>query len=549
MFTTLPPEWITTCSFSTQIEGSVYEFSLEVNLFGEVISIENYFLQLPAPARQLMAGNKTESVVSLLEKWSALLHYYVPLAALGYLDGEAWRPVNEPIKQLRETIPLEKMPDFAKVVRDEWVQKAYSAHATVHGKYLLNQLADLLLKEEEVSKYQALVKINGKEPKLIEPVLHALLPVQESHFIIERYYAAIAAFGTASGMEFLLAELKDKKSAAYHKAILSSLAGFEDLNLREQMLDPLLAYFHNIPNSLSEHDYAFLLRQLFGAFPYPKVEDFLFRILKGYRIEPALAAFDILRGFNKEERMIVQSLRYIFSDLKPPLEYIECALAVYRKTEQKQSLPYSKELLDLFVWCCREHLSSGILQRLIPVLKMKLEQRIYECLSPYLQHIDFNVQKGARLFFSKEAKMEFAELQRELKFEDPIKKKAALNNIRYLAMGYDAPQLIRPLLKMKETEPDLKEPIMLTLGPILERTPEKVALPALVAEIENGNPRVRQAVASSLEGYLKRHPEALSAIEQLWNDPDDSVRKEARRAYHKGLRTRRRINRVGRRKR
>lgn len=534
----------THCTFTREFEGNFYEFSLLLNGYGEVMAVENHFLQLPPAARQLMAGNAQKKVSAYLSAWEGLLRFYAPLAVMGYMPGEEWEKIHAAVRPLQPGGSFKKMTDQDREFSDAWVREVYALEESGAGYTVFPHLANLLLLENDLEKYTALMEIRKAGKLLTEPVLFALLPVQAHNMVIRHIYETIGLLGTEKGVRFLISKLADREQSDFHVTILGGLARVEDAVLREQMLAPLLNYFRNAPFGLTDNEYARLLIRFFKDFPRPEIRQFLWIILKGFRMEPAKAAFEILVAYGEEEGTIARELHYVFATPKPPLEYIKSALAIYGKVENRALLPPSNELLDLFLWNCRNLTDTVFIQMVAYVMKRRLGDGIYSRLSPFLQHQEKAVREGAKLFFNKQGKTDFEQLYSRLQVESVKGKKAVLECIRHLAAGFGAPYLIRGLMQMKEQEPSLEREFMKTLAALLAKTPEKFTIPTLMAAVESRDPKVRLAAATGLEGFLKNEPKALIAIEKLWNDPDEKVKAEARRAYRSGLQTMRKKRRI-----
>lgn len=527
------------CTFPVKVRENVYDFSVQLNLYGEILSVNNHFTALPPTAQQLMAGKDLEFATQQLEHWVQLLPYCGPMVAMGYLAGTNWEKMTLAIRQLKEEEAARQDMNYREIVRDEWALRAYECEESGMGRHIFTNLARLLTEDNDLEKPQYLFGVRNWDPTLVEPFLLALIPVQQERSVIKQLYRIIAAYETESGMNFLLRHLYDHERRGYHSVILMALSEIQDRQLRVSMLQPLLAYFRNAPVNVTDSDLATLLERFFGDFHQPQVERFLKSLLKGFRIAPAMTAFKILRRFGLQEEAIARDLRYIFSTPRPPIEYMKSALAIYGKMEQVQHLPYSRDLIELFLWNVGRQMDHNFIQAVAFVMRRKLGDGIYARLSPYFRHERAGVRDGVKLFFSRNAAAEFGMFRRGLQDQDPEEKKKALLNIKYLAAGYPQPQLIRTLLSMHEEVPELEAYVLEALSALLQQTPDRSVLDCMLSAASAASPRTRKAAATGLGTFLEHEKKALAVIEQLWYDPDEQVRAAAKDAYRSGLRTRR----------
>lgn len=533
MTQSLPTEWITRISLTKYIEGQDCQLDLKVNVFGEVLEIHNFFLQLPPQARQLMAGDKAVLISKKLKAFEQLLRFCLPLAAMQLLENNEWSGPSRALQRLRRQLAIADLKRYRNRIRDPWVFQAYEL-AGSDKQPLLSLLAELI-ENPPLRCTKVLYSINGYHAELAAPVLHHLLDYfADDETAVEHLYVSIGATRSEASRKLLLRHLKQDLKVGYYGAILRGLAYFQQENLRSHLQE----LFHQKGHLLLEKDFA----QLVGAFrkhPGPDSENLLFHVMSGDRELPAKVAFNTLLELGVPLLVITNHLRNNIACHVSPSQVLTSLSVMHglRGRERKYQLQ-SRELAELLGWLSElqepdQRDTNDIQEQLFmlsgDIWKTCMDHNTVRQLLPFLDHGWARVRLYALDIIGQQAReKELPGIVRLLADEDQWVVLKAVDLLEKLCsrLEYQMSSCIEPLLRLLDRWTGTRQARVITvLNALLNLLPDPIALPVLLQHASSRNAEVRLAAVKGLATY--GGDQVISTLEELKNDPDFPVRLEA----------------------
>lgn len=120
----LPKELVTTVNLYHTVDGHEINYQIQFTVFGEVLSVENDFDELPDAAKKLIFGNKNLDTFSNKVLRYEQLKYIIPIMAMGGMNilPEWLPPIVSVLQKMQKNIPDSIRKDPNLYISSPWVR-------------------------------------------------------------------------------------------------------------------------------------------------------------------------------------------------------------------------------------------------------------------------------------------------------------------------------------------------------------------------------------------------------------------------------------------
>ena len=116
----------TSVSLTKTIEGKAIELLLHFNSFGEVLKVENDYLDLPEAAKVMIHGRTLSPEVRELMVWIRVLKHIFPMIASGLIEEEELPVELQPVADALREIHIEDL-EATHFIKDKWTKQFYAS--------------------------------------------------------------------------------------------------------------------------------------------------------------------------------------------------------------------------------------------------------------------------------------------------------------------------------------------------------------------------------------------------------------------------------------
>lgn len=395
----------TTVTFSKTLKETTFDFDVTFNIFGEVLEVKNYFLQLPKTAQQLMLGRQADDIDTYLKAHIQLFSLTVPLIAAGYVEKEfkekSWAKFSEAIREMRKAHPDFKKISPIKSVEKPWVKKIWGWKLSFEEARELFQIAELAIKRAEMrsSNFDNLLLIDG----YIEELSWILFNISNCEVQLEksqknrRYrwrtpiphiYTLIKQFPHKKYYDVLLENLQKEAYEKSHYEIIEALGKYDNPELRTIFLQLL-------QKKVNTDLLSYILVAL-QKYPDKEVKNIMFSYLTSENV--GMFAYNNLVYFGVTEQEIAA---HIFPLFKMGVETSKLlhAMRIYEKMHMHSipSFKYMKIMIEMHWKKSHHSIPTNLLG------KYPLEETV-AWLQEMLRHEHINVKRQAMAEYGRLAK-------------------------------------------------------------------------------------------------------------------------------------------------
>lgn len=544
-----PSNLITQTVFNLEVEDENFEFIVHHTVYGEVLKVENAFLQLPKTAQALMyKEKKREKIIKKLEFQTAIFRFLVPIAVLGYMERREWEKFEKAVKKLENEIP--NFQEQEKKINDPWVIEAHNIHEEEEYFYALSTLAGIGMLGAPSRQTHHLPQ------SLVQPMLLTMLPHFEKDTDLSKspqrgwseLWMCFSAFQHCPNEEIkaiLMKRLFDEKYKNYWDSILKGLRPYTDKQTGEQ----LLLFYHQHKDDFTGSETRPLVSAL-KNFDNPETRTILWKILVSEYSYAAVDAYLALNEWGISDKQIIKKVRPNLI-AKTSLEHVESALKVYKHLKNRSIVPTIEEMIETLVWACETTESSHFVE-----LYLKDTD-----LGAYLQYYFKYAKDETALIHRVNSKDAFEQFAVLLEHKSPYVRQATVDLLLQIA----TPEQIDVLLKMfDDIEPDVgftlienlkywvsENPVskiipfllrvikksddedrqlqaILALRTLFEQNPDYSALPAILKSVHHKSARIRNWIADLLR-YLP-NKKTKRVLKKMQKDESEAVAETARKS-------------------
>lgn len=355
----IPDHYVLQATILHQEDGVDYEFAVTYTAFGEVISVVNHLLELPAEAQSLMLGKEAGKIVRRLQFHGERFRFFLPLVALQVVDGAPWETIRQAI------LEVQAKPAFQTMVlrdhfRDDWVYNLWilpPPKKTAELRWL-----KALLSEDMEVQDDALNVSSKDRTMLAAPILLHHLRFRTDAAYWKKIIRLLAEQENVNLRNFLSEVLADEVRHSMHLPALLGLSYYQDDALREQ----LFTYYQS-HQSIAASARCYLVRALRG-YRIDAIKDILLKELTSESRLVGEEAYTGLVEFGLSERELAAYLRSAFEERLSP-EHLTNILVQYCKLQADELLPTPDEILDLLVGVNVQRKEVALNDAIIPLLQ------------------------------------------------------------------------------------------------------------------------------------------------------------------------------------
>ena len=509
----LPPRWTTNIIHSIEHSGLDFTLSFEVNLFGEVISVDDPFSALPDSAKVLMLGTTDYRLVEQrLHQITAHYHLAFPLAGLGYLSGVEWTDFHDWLRKTWQTFDPVSVPDYVDFLSDPLAKRLYVLDNDNKTEVL--QLLTTIVSAGEQWE-EALEKTLLFHDPAWEALWTNFLPVIRKKYIRERIFKRFRLFQTESAWRYLLTALSQPANWEFYNSILESLGTFQ----HPEILQALKSFYHRQLTAEKRLGF-FASHQLMDnlvKYPDREVVEIFYDALVMEKMDAAGNTLEKMLAVGETEDNIGPFLLRTLRQTNEPGRKIACLRAMSEMSGTRH-LPSTEELETLLVWGIEQPKNDRfpiyfgrIIKRMPPedtakILEKQLTgtstavqefimETIYESeCADFLPMVLSKLKNGTGNIWEK-----------AISIVEDIGKKTAIPAAIPLLMGF----------QHSEKE-EIKDKALATLCAILPKIPDPDAVQWLLEEADHPDKYLREAIAETLINL--DHSEGENILSDLYHE-------------------------------
>lgn len=505
----IPEHYVLQATILHQEDGVDYEFAVTYTAFGEVISVVNHLLELPAEAQSLMLGKEAGKIVRRLQFHGERFRFFLPLVALQVVDDAPWQTVRQRLLDVQAKPAFESMM-VQDSFRDDWVCRLWTLPQSKKKGELIWLKA--LLSEEQEVQYNALEMSSNERIILAAPILLHHLRFNSDSASWKKIIRLLAAQQDVDLRNYLSEVLADEARYSLHLLALLGLSHYQDDALREQLLT-----YYQTHQSIVAPSRCYLVRAL-GAYQEDSIKDILLKELTSGSRLVGDEAYAGLVQFGLSEEALAAYLRPAFEERLSP-EHLTNILAQYRKLQTDELLPDANELLDVLIGANLQRKETLLNDEITALLQRK---KTNEALTRLFDLIDqrqgtpieaavFDVLGGVGaekalkviLFFLDEPTLTFREEARQA--------------VRSIAQRHHSDEMKTLLIQtLSNQDQKLKRIGISSLIAMLKETRSQDLIPILSMAVADESPVLKKRFAEALPA----EPETKSRYGLLKKSPD-----------------------------
>lgn len=229
--------------------GYSFDCRATYTIFGEVLKIDNLFLQLPKQAQQMILGKDYVQIIDKIEALGKLLFYKIPLIQMGFVPTEYYPP------SLKKEIDLQVcLTNYTHHVTDEWVRSLYDEYCKSErtrrtrgsrqfDKYL-KRLVEILFKLESINDKEFFKNLRTHFSKLSFAVLRTLIPLAKQKYHLSHIYYIIATAKNLESRDYILQQFQDEQRESLRQYVLPAFKVIKG----EEVYTLLIDFYNNNPD-------------------------------------------------------------------------------------------------------------------------------------------------------------------------------------------------------------------------------------------------------------------------------------------------------------
>lgn len=518
----IPREFVTSVTVPKAVKGVEYEFVVQFTVFGEVLSVNNLFAQLPKEAQRLMLGRDYAEVRRELAYFTRKMRFVLPLVVLRIWEEETWEPI------LTEVEALEKVKGFKQLshrrhIRDEWVRRVWR-YRSESRRLQLQTVKRMLVGKDWIRQLQHLRKHFGE---LYNPVLF-MLAEETPHTRMEKIiYQKLGQFGRRKTRQRLSRQLANPDLVRRHEFILEGLSYFKHPDLKRQLIDYYWAY-----PEMNER-VKFILLKTLSRYRDPGVESIFKQEYTGSCIAARNLIFETLVRQGVSQSEMAGLLHRAFSNW-PFLstEELMAVLRNYQDITDDDLLPSGEELLELWDWGERRWEGKLLVNEIQPLLQRSRPKE--EIVNDLTKRLEGNDQREQIRILERLTYIgDHRQVEAILSCVQPTDFHALVNQAAFQAVKKillrdpGLPALDSLLALLEHGHETWKRHIIWAMMPLLDRRTFPMVFQPLKQQLANDDPEIRIEAIRALGQFRQRKAKLL--IRQMLKDPDIRVNRMAGR--------------------
>lgn len=526
MFHSLPSHLITQTTFSKEVEGVEYDYTITHTVFGEVLHVENHFLQLPLTAKQLLVGSKHEAIAIYLENYKKLFRFLVPLAIMRYLKEQEWELFYE---KTDSEINFQTSFDIAtldKLISDKWLLRAWKLKIRDENNDLKHFIEYVYFPNKRNDDFYS--KFKKLDSELVGISLIHYLPFVENKDHKIQIYKTLYELPSQEVSTILLNNLKEERLREFHSYILQALIPYKSEQIKKTAID----YYKNNIQSLNSRELAAIPSLLKYYLEDNNVQAVLFEILKSEFHAAVLSAKVLKYNLPASQKMIAQTARQSL-DNKTSVGVVKTALAIFELLDDVNYLPSPNEILDILIWALEHNpksliygVCSDLIYKWLYVKHHVFHEEYNKRIQQFLTSSSVSLHEGLLSFLRFCGTPEHLNMVLNYwnnKNNSQENRISALRTIERILFRAPSSKWLPQLLKMNEygTTPEKIE-VLEAIKNIVESYPDNVVIPCALKELKHPEGRVRENAVLILKYFPQ--PNIIEAIMELKNDPSEWVR-------------------------
>jgi len=209
-----------------------FDFTVTCTIFGEVISTQNHFFELPEYAQKLVLGKPSESIFAQVK----LLSFRIPLGYLAKICFEDhvdmdFSKLIEKIFEKKKQLGLSKGDIIFKYIQENWCHELYQIFITksnINDRKIKGIKALLkIFGKEENKKREGLEEVKRFKLKLSEPILTTIIPTLEMQIEKVAAYKAFTNYISRANYDFLINQFEKENSKPVRSAIIEGIQNYK----------------------------------------------------------------------------------------------------------------------------------------------------------------------------------------------------------------------------------------------------------------------------------------------------------------------------------
>jgi len=522
-------------SISLNIDDHSFEFIVTCTIYGEMLSVQNLFFELPEDAQKLVLGKNYESIKKKVHAHERLLSYRIPL---GYVSKMSYSEhVDKDLDGLFDKIFEEKKRAgvhekqiLFNFLHQDWNRKLYKIltsekHRTDDNIRGFKGLT-MMFRNDDKGIKRTLEEIKYSNFKLGEPILKIIFPILENQDEKIETFKAFSSFLSNSNYSFLIKQFEKEDSVPIRSAIIEGIHKYNTPKNLNFILDQYEKKTVNIDSVL----------KALGTFKNKKAEEILWEHFEKFEnSNHSTVARESLRTIGISEKKIVQKLtpalfnskEFIASkNILEHFHYIKNYFLypspgeIFRKTKTMAQQTKNNSLSYAITVLTAPHHNYKISQKIKAWLNSEnenLQKLSIEILNRYLTDYDFLVDWK---FYNDITDRLLYLYQQEVEF-----KKKIINCFGYLLRNSKNLSYLDILITLeKEAKNDeIKSSVTYAIKGAIEEIPNNKKMINFLLENKNSNNKdLRKVIIRTLVKI--NLPEIKEVINQLKSDPDPDIR-------------------------
>ncbi len=516
----IPKQLITKANVTQEIEGHFFDYTLTFTVFGEVLEVQNHFLELPKAAKQLLVANKINELERLSIAYGNLFTYSIPFASLGYLEATMWDEVYEAITILKTTNESYNQLNQEENIRDEWLLDIFYLDKT--EERLLWLLAQLFKenKKNRIKFLKSIAQYTSEEIQEVCPILIARIPTLKDEVELKHTYAAFLNFEDDKTFQFLSNRLEDEAYQVYHVSILYALS----MSKKEALKGILFKYYKAHPDIESEA----LLNLTVGLSSYKTQEVVVFMKLLLSGIKYTNVGRQIIHHLKRcdiKEEEIANMLTTNFLDESDVLKQF-AATHLFKEIENLKYLPSANQLMDKLEWGFK--VGKLNINAITPLFKRRADEIDFNKLEGLLKDDNKRLRDAVLALFgyfgkSKQIKI----ITDQLNFPERFIKNEVINNLQQILQRHYGPFVLPILIdNLEDASVSLQEMILNCMKIIQKRMLPTEFINPVILLIQSEHYYVRKSALEVLVKY--RGEKVKEAIETCLTDESAEIQEIAK---------------------
>ncbi len=515
----LPAYLIKTTTFPYQLDGVNIDFKVTYTVFGEMMKVENDFIQLPIDAQKMMLGAEFEEKIAAINGYGALFKYKIPLVVFGYYRKGIWKTIFEETNAINNS----ELDWFAAAAPlyyvDNWVMELWRKFYNEPKSKDFDLLVDLFFKPDRRS--DAFTRLNQSKNS-ISLKTEFLIPLFLTLSTWSEQANSIKAFGTYPSREnfkLLVAILKKETKKDFHGDVLRALSKHNSPKLKNVLMD----YYYSMPKIADDELSAIF--EGFSHFATKDVAQLLWKNLENpEKMNASITAITTLKKIGVAEKKIAKKLAVSLKAKK----HLPLTLSQFNQLGEAEYLPSLEALLALVKKEKQRHNNRINTSYLIPLIERVLKNEPNKIARSLLNFENKDIQRIAvvQLTNKRGSAADISALSNLLKegkfvyqlapyFEKLIKKQGKYIEVALLLPIYEQAKHV-----------SAKEKLLQLMRRIIKKKSNSSIYPFLLAEIEKTEER-QIKIECIITLRLFPNVDVIIALENIIKESSDKKVKRA----------------------